>query len=91
MWTETFCFYTLKYVTLHYFHSPELQLLDMRVCSLDGLLTPVLLWDKISNYVFLNALMSLSLSKLLEYIRQCAMTEKEVCEGPELQISSGVM
>jgi len=53
---------------------------------LDELLTPLLLWDKICNYTFLNAVMSVSLPKQLEYIRQSAMTEKQVCEGPELQI-----
>ena len=91
MQTETFCFCRLKYVALHYSCSPELRLLDMGVCSLDKLLTPLLLQHKICNYTFLNALMSLSLPKLLQYIRQSVMTEKEVCEGPELQISLDVI
>lgn len=91
MWTEMFCFYRPKYVALHYSCSPELQLLDMGVCSLNELLTPLLLRHKICNYTFLNALMSLSLPKLLEYIRQSMMTEKEVCKGPELQILLGVI
>lgn len=90
-WTEIFCSYRLKYVALHYSCSPELQLLDMGLCSLGKLLTPLLLWDKICNYTFLNALMSLSLPKLLEYITQSVMTEKEVCEGPELQVSLAVL
>lgn len=69
MWTETDCFDRLKHVALHYSCSPELQLLGRGGCGLDELLTPLLLWHKICNSTFLNALVSLSLPKLLEYIR----------------------
>lgn len=63
----------------------------MGVCSLDELLTPLLLLHAVCNYTFLNALTSLSLPKLLEHVRQSMMTEKEVCEEPALQISLGVI
>lgn len=79
----------MKYVALHYSYSPELLLLDLRVC-LEELLIPLLAWDKICSEAFCNTLMYLSVHKLLEYIRQSMMQAKEECEESELEISLGV-
>lgn len=63
----------------------------MGLCGLGELLTPLLLHPEICNYTFLNALTLLSLPKQLKHMRQPVMTGKEVCEGPELKISLGVL